>query len=76
MDALFITKTTGKTPGSVNQSLRSYLKPSSLAINSGSNIVFENNYCSGGHGISIGSISSDKTVSMYALFLPLFLWFA
>ncbi|KAF8824847.1 hypothetical protein HHX47_DHR7000284 [Lentinula edodes] len=27
------------------------------------NIVFENNYCSGGHGISIGSIASDKTVS-------------
>lgn len=34
-----------------------------LAINAGSNIVFTGNTCSGGHGISIGSISSDATVS-------------
>lgn len=34
-----------------------------LAINKGSNIVFQGNTCSGGHGISIGSISSDVTVS-------------
>jgi len=34
-----------------------------LAINKGSNIVFTGNSCSGGHGISIGSISSDVTVS-------------
>ncbi|KAL5523846.1 hypothetical protein ACEPAG_8019 [Sanghuangporus baumii] len=34
-----------------------------LAINRGSNIVFTSNTCSGGHGISIGSISSDATVS-------------
>ncbi|KAF8307183.1 polygalacturonase [Clavulina sp. PMI_390] len=34
-----------------------------IAINSGSTIVFENNQCIGGHGISIGSIASDKTVS-------------
>jgi len=34
-----------------------------LAINKGSNIVFTGNTCSGGHGISIGSISSDVTVS-------------
>ena len=34
-----------------------------LAINKGSNIVFTGNTCSGGHGISIGSISSDATVS-------------
>ncbi|KAG7443934.1 polygalacturonase [Guyanagaster necrorhizus] len=34
-----------------------------IAINSGSTIVFENNKCSGGHGISIGSIASDATVS-------------
>lgn len=34
-----------------------------LAINKGSNIVFQRNTCSGGHGISIGSISSDATVS-------------
>jgi polygalacturonase len=50
-----------------------------LAVNSGSGITFSNNYCSGGHGISIvsmlsdllntnlmaaqGSIKSDKVVS-------------
>ncbi|KAL5485139.1 hypothetical protein ACEPAI_7781 [Sanghuangporus weigelae] len=34
-----------------------------LAINRGSNIVFTGNTCSGGHGISVGSISSDVTVN-------------
>lgn len=34
-----------------------------LAINKGSNIVFQRNTCIGGHGISVGSISSDATVS-------------
>ncbi|KZT07143.1 glycoside hydrolase family 28 protein [Laetiporus sulphureus 93-53] len=34
-----------------------------IAINEGSNIVFEDNTCSGGHGMSIGSIASGKTVS-------------
>ncbi|PCH36460.1 glycoside hydrolase family 28 protein [Wolfiporia cocos MD-104 SS10] len=34
-----------------------------IAINSGSNIVFSDNTCSGGHGMSIGSIASGKTVS-------------
>jgi len=34
-----------------------------LAINKGSNIVFSGNTCVGGHGISVGSISSDVTVS-------------
>ncbi|SJL13829.1 uncharacterized protein ARMOST_17277 [Armillaria ostoyae] len=34
-----------------------------IAINSGSNIVFQNNQCSGGHGISVGSISTGKTVT-------------
>ncbi|KAJ1551958.1 hypothetical protein HK405_013256 [Cladochytrium tenue] len=33
-----------------------------LAVNSGSNIQFIGNTCVGGHGISIGSIASDKTV--------------
>ncbi|KAF9018468.1 glycoside hydrolase [Hymenopellis radicata] len=40
-----------------------YNQDDCLAVNSGSNIVFSNNYCSGGHGISIGSIASGKTVS-------------
>ncbi|KZP02628.1 glycoside hydrolase family 28 protein [Athelia psychrophila] len=34
-----------------------------LAINSGASITFSDNTCSGGHGISIGSIASDKVVS-------------
>lgn len=40
-----------------------YNQDDCLAINSGSNINFVNNYCSGGHGISIGSIASGKVVS-------------
>ncbi|KAG8887628.1 hypothetical protein FRB98_009296 [Tulasnella sp. 332] len=34
-----------------------------VAINSGSTIVIESMTCSGGHGISIGSIATGKTVS-------------
>ncbi|KAI0030874.1 endo-polygalacturonase PG1 [Vararia minispora EC-137] len=34
-----------------------------LAINKGSNLLFTGNTCSGGHGISVGSISSSVTVS-------------
>ncbi|KAG9032169.1 hypothetical protein FRB95_001796 [Tulasnella sp. JGI-2019a] len=34
-----------------------------VAINSGSTIVIEDMTCSGGHGISIGSIATGKTVS-------------
>ncbi|KAJ7471637.1 glycoside hydrolase [Mycena galericulata] len=34
-----------------------------LAINKGTNIVFTGNTCSGGHGISVGSITSGVTVS-------------
>ncbi|KAJ1307162.1 hypothetical protein OPQ81_001279 [Rhizoctonia solani] len=34
-----------------------------LAINKGSNITFQRNSCTGGHGISVGSIDSDVTVS-------------
>ncbi|CAA7260589.1 unnamed protein product [Cyclocybe aegerita] len=34
-----------------------------LAINKGSNIVFTNNTCINGHGISVGSIASNVTVS-------------
>ncbi|RPD61569.1 endo-polygalacturonase PG1 [Lentinus tigrinus ALCF2SS1-7] len=34
-----------------------------LAINKGSNIIFQRNTCIGGHGISVGSIDSDVTVS-------------
>ncbi|EUC65131.1 endo-polygalacturonase [Rhizoctonia solani AG-3 Rhs1AP] len=34
-----------------------------LAINKGSNIVFQRNSCIGGHGISVDSIASDVTVN-------------
>jgi len=34
-----------------------------VAINSGSGLVIEDSTCIGSHGISIGSIASDKTVS-------------
>ncbi|EIW78033.1 glycoside hydrolase family 28 protein [Coniophora puteana RWD-64-598 SS2] len=34
-----------------------------LAINRGNNIVFSDNYCATGHGISIGSINSNTVVS-------------
>jgi len=34
-----------------------------LAIKAGSNIEFSSNFCSGGHGISIGSIATGWTVS-------------
>ncbi|EFW99620.1 polygalacturonase 3 [Grosmannia clavigera kw1407] len=40
-----------------------YNQDDCVAVNSGSNIVFENLYCSGGHGMSIGSIKSGVTVS-------------
>ena len=39
-----------------------YNQDDCLAFNSGSNLIFQNNYCSGGHGISIGSISGSKAV--------------
>ncbi|KAF7332618.1 Glycoside hydrolase family 31 protein [Mycena kentingensis (nom. inval.)] len=34
-----------------------------LAINRGTNITFQSNTCSGGHGISVGSIGSGVTIS-------------
>lgn len=42
-----------------------YNQDDCLAVNSGTNIVFKNGYCSGGHGISIGSVGgrSDNTVN-------------
>jgi polygalacturonase len=40
-----------------------YNQDDCVAVNSGSNMVFENMYCDGSHGLSIGSISSGVTVS-------------
>nr|AHG54223.1 polygalacturonase 17 [Lygus lineolaris] len=39
-----------------------YNQDDCLAINSGRNIVFENNTCTGGHGISIGSVGNGAQV--------------
>ncbi|CAK5266671.1 unnamed protein product [Mycena citricolor] len=36
-----------------------------LALNSGNNIVFEDNTCANGHGISIGSIATGKSVTNF-----------
>ncbi|CAK5282019.1 unnamed protein product [Mycena citricolor] len=36
-----------------------------LALNAGSNIVFEDNTCANGHGISIGSIATGKSVTNF-----------
>jgi len=33
-----------------------------LAVNSGSDIYFSNNYCNGGHGVSIGSVKTGDAV--------------
>ncbi|CAE7103902.1 unnamed protein product [Rhizoctonia solani] len=45
------------------QDSKIYNQDDCIAINKGSNIIFQRNYCSGGHGISIGSISTGATVS-------------
>ncbi|KAF8608336.1 endo-polygalacturonase PG2 [Ceratobasidium sp. AG-I] len=34
-----------------------------LALNKGTNIIFQRNTCTGGHGISIGSVDSDSVVN-------------
>jgi polygalacturonase len=41
-----------------------YNQDDCVAVNSGTNILFENSVCSGGHGISIGSVGgrTDNTV--------------
>ncbi|KAK7729657.1 hypothetical protein SLS53_009228 [Cytospora paraplurivora] len=40
-----------------------YNQDDCVAVNSGSNIIFDDLYCHGGHGLSIGSIKSGVTVS-------------
>ncbi|CAE6476171.1 unnamed protein product [Rhizoctonia solani] len=39
-----------------------YNQDDCIAINKGSNIIFQRNTCSGGHGISIGSVSTGAAV--------------
>ncbi|KAA8907995.1 polygalacturonase precursor [Sphaerosporella brunnea] len=59
-DAFDIGSSTGIT---INKATV-YNQDDCLAINSGSDIVFSNGYCSGGHGLSIGSVGgrSDNVV--------------
>lgn len=42
-----------------------YSQDDCLAVKSGTNYEFTNNYCGGGHGISIGSVSSVTVDSVY-----------
>jgi hypothetical protein len=48
--------------GTTIQNSFCYNQDDCLAINKGSNIQFLNNFCSGGHGISIGSIQEGSVV--------------
>ncbi|TVY91195.1 Endopolygalacturonase [Lachnellula willkommii] len=56
------TVTIGKPCVSENATV--YNQDDCVAINSGTNIIFKNGYCSGGHGLSIGSVGgrTDNTV--------------
>jgi galacturan 1,4-alpha-galacturonidase len=44
------------------QNVHVYNNDDCLAVNSGTDINFKNNYCSGGHGVSIGSVKSGDVV--------------
>jgi len=57
-DGFDVSSTTGLTIQNCNV----YNNDDCLAVNSGSDIYFKNNYCSGGHGVSIGSIKTGNTV--------------
>ncbi|KAI5777619.1 glycoside hydrolase [Geopyxis carbonaria] len=54
----------GSSDGVTIDGAKVYNQDDCLAVNSGTNIVFKNGYCSGGHGVSIGSVGgrSDNTV--------------
>lgn len=55
----------GDSTGVTITNAKVYNQDDCVAINSGSNIVFTGGYCSGGHGLSIGSVGGrdDNTVS-------------
>jgi len=53
----------GSSSGLTIKNVNVYNNDDCIAINSGSNIYFENNYCSGGHGISIGSVETGDVVN-------------
>jgi galacturan 1,4-alpha-galacturonidase len=44
------------------QNVHVYNNDDCLAVNSGSDITFKNNYCWGGHGVSIGSVKTGDAV--------------
>ncbi|TVY44854.1 putative endopolygalacturonase [Lachnellula subtilissima] len=48
----------------ISENATVYNQDDCVAINSGTNIIFKNGYCSGGHGLSIGSVGgrTDNTV--------------
>ncbi|KAE9583913.1 Endopolygalacturonase 1 [Colletotrichum fructicola] len=54
----------GQSTGVTISGAKVYNQDDCLAINSGTNIVFENGYCYGSHGLSIGSVGgrTDNTV--------------
>ncbi|SJX62708.1 probable PGU1-Endo-polygalacturonase [Sporisorium reilianum f. sp. reilianum] len=54
----------GSSDGVFITNAKVYNQDDCLAINSGTNIVFSGGYCSGGHGLSIGSVGgrSNNTV--------------
>jgi polygalacturonase len=55
----------GTSSGVTLSSVTVYNQDDCVAVTSGSNIIVDNAYCSGGHGLSIGSIGgkSDNTVN-------------
>ncbi|KAF3765554.1 family 28 glycoside hydrolase [Cryphonectria parasitica EP155] len=54
----------GSSTGVTITNAKCYNQDDCVAINSGSNIIFTGGYCSGGHGLSIGSVGGrdDNTV--------------
>ncbi|KAG0278824.1 hypothetical protein BGZ96_002218 [Linnemannia gamsii] len=52
----------GSSSGITITGAKVYNNDDCLAVNSGTNIAFNGNYCEGGHGISIGSIKAGSVV--------------
>ncbi|KAF9118407.1 hypothetical protein BGX30_004591 [Mortierella sp. GBA39] len=52
----------GSSSGVTITGAKVYNNDDCLALNSGTNIAFNGNYCEGGHGISIGSIKAGSVV--------------
>ncbi|KAF2141896.1 glycoside hydrolase family 28 protein [Aplosporella prunicola CBS 121167] len=50
----------GSSNGVTISGAKIYNQDDCLAINSGTDITFQNGYCSGGHGLSIGSVGGRK----------------